>query len=44
MKAGLKVFGDAGLDAVASEIRDNLHDRGVIESVKRELVTHSIRK
>ena len=44
MKAGLKVFGDAGLDAVASEIRDNLHGRGVIEPVKRELVTHSIRK
>ena len=34
MKAGLKVFGDAGLDVVASEIRDNLHGRGVIEPVK----------
>ena len=43
-KAGLKVFGDAGLDAVASEIRDNFHGRGVIEPVKRELVTRSIRK
>ena len=44
MKAGLKVFGNTRLDAVASEIRDNLHRRGVIEPVKRELVTHSIRR
>ena len=43
MKVGLKVFGEAGLDAVGSEIRDNLHGRGVIEQVKQELVTRIIR-
>ena len=43
MKAGLKIFGDGGLDAVSSEIRDNLHGRGVIEPVRRERVTHHIR-
>ena len=35
MRAGLKVFGDAGRNAVASEIIDNLHGRGVIEPVKK---------
>ena len=44
LKAGLKVFGEAGLAAVASEIRDNLHGRGVIEPVKKERVTSEIRK
>ena len=44
MNAGLKVFGNAGRKAVVSEIRDNLHSRGVIEPVKQELVTHNIRK
>ena len=29
MKAGLKMFGDAGRNAVASEIRHNLHDRSL---------------
>jgi len=32
------------LAAVASEIRDNLHDRGVIEHVKKEQVTYKIRR
>jgi len=36
MKAGLKAFGDAGLAAVTSEIRDNIHGVGGIEPVKRE--------
>ena len=40
MKAGMKVFGDAGVAAVVSEIRDNLHGRGALEPVKREQVTH----
>ena len=44
MNARLKVFGNAGRKAVVSEIRDNLHSRGVIEPVKQELVTSSIRK
>ena len=44
MRAGLKVYGDAGRNAVASEIRDNLHGRGVSEPVKKELVTRNIRK
>ena len=38
------MFGDAGLAAVASEIRDNLHGRGVIKPVKSEQVTSEIRK
>ena len=44
MKAGLKVFGEPGMAAVASEIRDNLHGRGVIEPVKKEQVTYKIRR
>ena len=31
--AGLKIFGADGYEAVASEIRDNLHGRGVIDPV-----------
>ena len=42
MNAGLKVFGDEGLDTVSSEIRDNLHGRGVVEPVRQECVTHHI--
>jgi len=44
MKAGLKVFGEVRLAAVANEIRDNLHGRGVIEPVKKEQVTYELRK
>jgi len=36
------VFVDAGLAAVASEIRDNIYSRDIIEPVKRE-VTREIR-
>ena len=43
MKAGLRVFREARLAAVASEIRDNLHGRGVIEPVKKEQVTYEMR-
>ena len=39
IKAGLKVFKQDGLKAVASEIRDNLHGRGVIDPVKKNKVT-----
>ena len=44
MKAGLKVFGNEGLKAVTSEIRDNLHGRGVIEPVLIKSVNFNIRK
>ena len=44
MAAGLKVFGADGYDAVASEIRDNLHGRGVIDPVRHNMVTHDSSK
>ena len=44
LKAGLKIFKDPGYDAVASEIRNNLHGRGVISPVKQRDVTGKIRK
>ena len=44
MATGLKIFGEVGYDGVASEIRDNLHGRGVIDPVHRNKVTHDIRK
>ena len=43
MNAGLKVFGQAGYDAITSEIKDNLHGRGVIDPVKSALVGRKIR-
>ena len=42
--AGLKIFGADGYDAVASEIRDNMQGRGVIDPVRRSKVIHDIRK
>ena len=42
--AGLKIFGEDGYDAVASEFDDNLHGRGVIDPVRRNKVTHGIGK
>ena len=39
MAAGLKIFGADGYEAVASEIRDNLHGCGVIDPVRRNKVT-----
>ena len=44
MKVRLKVFGEAGLAAVVSDIRDNLYGRGVIEPVTKEQVTYEMRK
>lgn len=42
--AGLKIFGEDGYDAPASEIRNSLHGRGVIDPVRCNKVTHDIRK
>ena len=44
MAAGLICFGADGYEAVASETRDNLHGRAVIDPVRRNKVTHDIRK
>ena len=44
MAAGPKIFGADGYEAVASEIRDNLHGRSVIDPVRRNKVTQDIRK
>ena len=44
LKEGLKVFKHAGLDAVSSEIKDNLHGRGVIEPIHQNKVNAKTRK
>ena len=44
LKAGLKVFKGGGLQAVSSNINDNLHGRGVIEPEPSLQVTAKIQK
>ena len=40
MKAGRKVFGDAGLAAVASEIRDNIHKSNIRNTQEIATIPH----
>ena len=43
MKKGLKLFGDAGVEAVLSELKQ-IHDRDVIKPVQASSLSHEQKK